>query len=137
MTVKRSIPLLTTALVFLVTFGATAHAASALEPSDGSLLDLLKPVLEAFKSGHYLFAGATCLVLVVALARRYSPRYLPKFGAWLQTDAGSALAALLMSFGASLSMTLADGSSPSIARSRHAPRTMSDPGPKMLHTIIA
>ena len=68
---KRIIPVLTAAVVFLLSFGAVAHAAAAVEPAGGSLWDLLTPVYRAFLSGQYVFAGALSLVFAVALARRY------------------------------------------------------------------
>ena len=90
---------------FVLTFSATAHAAAAVTPADGSLWDLLTPVLEAFRSGHYLYAGSVALVAAVALVRRYlEPRY-----AWLGTDAGAAGLVLAGSFGATLAATLSDG----------------------------
>ena len=108
---KKIIPIIVTAAAFILTFTATAHAAAAIEPSGGSLLDLLQPVYLAFSEGHYLWAGATCLVLVVALARRYGTEKLP----WLSTDAGSAFLVLAGSFGAALATSLTGGIQPTWA----------------------
>jgi hypothetical protein len=108
-TLSRSIPILTTAIVFLLSFGAVAHAAAAVEPVDGSLLDLFRPVYEAFLTGHYMYAGSVSLVFAVALARRYG-----KNVAWMHTDAGAAVLALLGSFGAAMAASLAGGSGPTL-----------------------
>lgn len=95
------------AFIFLGLFTATAHAANNVAGSDGSLIDLLQPVLAAFESGSYLYAGSLALVLAVALARRYGEPQYP----WLGTKAGSAILTLVGSFGASMSAALmGDGS---------------------------
>ncbi len=54
---KRIIPILTTAAVFLLTFTTVAHAAAAAEPADGSLLDLARPIYDAFLHGQYIYSG--------------------------------------------------------------------------------
>jgi hypothetical protein len=79
----------------LAAFTATAFAAGAAAPEDGNILDLLSPVVDAFRSGKYLAAGAFAVVLAVALAKRYLPG---KAGAWVNGDAGGALSALVVSF---------------------------------------
>ena len=86
----------------LISFSATAHAAAAVTPTDGTLLDTLQPVLEAFQHGHYLYAGSMALVLAVAIVRRYAPRYAPSLADWFASDLGSAALALLGAFGASM-----------------------------------
>ena len=104
---RRALAPLVVLAAFVLTFSATAHAAAAVTPADGSLWDLLTPVLDAFRSGHYLYAGSVALVLGVALTRRYlEPKY-----AWLGTDAGAAGLVLAGSFGATLAATLSDGQS--------------------------
>lgn len=100
-------------LVWLVSFVGTGLAASAVAPSsdDGTLLELLKPVYEAFAHGQKLYAGMLALVALVALAKRYlAPRV--KF---LQTDAGGAAMALVGSFGAAMAASLAGGMGVSFA----------------------
>lgn len=93
------------AFAFLLAFTATAHAAAAVEPSGGSLLDLLQPVLDAFQHGSYLYAGSLALVVAVALTRRYiEPKYV-----WLSSDAGAGVLTLLGAFGASMVATFAGG----------------------------
>jgi len=93
-------------LVWLVAFVGTGMAASAATPSDGtSVLDLLKPVYDAFAHGQKLYAGMLALVALVALAKRYLAPRVP----FLQSDAGGAAMALLGSFGAAMATSLASG----------------------------
>lgn len=113
---KKLIPILTTAVVFLLTFGATAHAAAALEPADGSLLDLMKPIYSAFLAGNDVYAGSLALVFGVALARRYGTARYP----WLSTDAGSAATTMLMSFGGAMVAALGAGAAPTWSMAGHA-----------------
>lgn len=91
------------AAALVMSFTATARAAAAVEPSDGSVLDLLQPLLEAFKSGRYAYAGSIVLVVAVALTRKY----LGDRVAWLHTDRGSATLTVAGSFGATLAVRLA------------------------------
>ena len=101
------------ALLALVTIGlfaftATAFAADAATAatSNDSLLDLLRPVLDAFRGGHYIAAGALTVVFAVALVKRYSPGRL---GVFVKTDAGGALTTLVVSFsGAIAASTISD-----------------------------
>ena len=85
--------------VGLVAFlaASTAFAATGVA-EDASLLDLLRPVLEAFRGGDYAAAGALALVVVVAVARQYGARVWPALG----TEPGAAALVLLGSFGATL-----------------------------------
>ncbi len=99
----------------LVSFTAVSHAAGAVSPDDGSLLDLAKPVLDAIMNGRGAYAAALALVLCVAAARRYLPGTSPKF-AWIKSDAGTTLTTFLMAFGGALATSLAAaGSVPSMA----------------------
>lgn len=93
------------AVVALIAFGTTAFAAGAVTPSDGTLLDLLKPVWSAVSHGQYAFAASLALVLAVAVARQYGGNLWP----WLKTGAGAALLALMGAFGAALATGLAAG----------------------------
>jgi len=96
------------ALIALVAFTATAFAAGAATGDSSSLIDLLRPVWEAFAGGHYVAAGSLAVVFVVAAARRYAPG---KVGAWLHTDAGGAASTFLISFAGALAAATA-GSAP-------------------------
>lgn len=113
---KRLIPILTTALVFLLTFGATAHAAAVIEPTDGSLLDLLRPIYAAFLAGHDVYAGSLALVFSVAIARRYGTAKVP----WLSTDAGAATTTMLMAFGGAMVAAAGASATPTWSMAGHA-----------------
>lgn len=92
------------AFIMLLGFRATAIAADAVGvPSDASLLDLARPVFEAFSGGHYAYAGALLVILMVALAKRYGT---PKI-AFLSTDAGGAVMALSASMATAMVAGLA------------------------------
>lgn len=88
----------------LLAFTGVAHAATAVEPTNGTLLDLLKPVLAAFGHGQKLYAGCLALVLLVAVVRRQFDK-----DAWVHTDLGAAALTLAGSFGATLAVSLAGG----------------------------
>lgn len=106
-------------LVLFFGFTASAMAAGAAAPEDGSLLDLLKPVIDAFKGGHHLEAGMLALVLAVAALKRYAPE---KYGIskFVHGDVGGTLLTLVGSFGGAMATTLAAGDSPSWAMSKTA-----------------
>lgn len=99
-----------TTLILLLLFGfvATAFAASATVPDDTSLLELLRPVYDAFAHGQYLIAGMAALVFAVAAAKRYAPA---KWGIadWVHGEVGGPLMILLGSFGATMMTSLAAG----------------------------
>ena len=113
---KKIIPVVTTALAFVVAFTATAHAAAAVEPTGGTLLNLLTPIYQAFLAGHDMLAGALALVCAVALVRRYGTASLP----WLSTDAGSASLVMIGSFGTAMVATLATGTAATWTMAYHA-----------------
>lgn len=92
--------------IMLVAFSATGHAATAATGDDGSLTDLLRPVYDAFRGGHYIAAGALALVLVVALLKRYAPG---KLGAFVHGDAGGVLTTLAISFAGAIAAATGDG----------------------------
>jgi hypothetical protein len=77
--------------ITLVTFAATAHAQTAATPDSGSVLDLLKPVYNAFAGGQYAYMGTLLVILLVALTKRYLGDKLP----WLHSDVGGTSTALL------------------------------------------
>jgi hypothetical protein len=93
-------------LVFLgiVTFGATAFAATAATGTadSSSLLDLLKPVFDAFNGGHYAFAAALLVVALVALVKRCFGDKVPV----LHSDAGGSLLAPVTAAAAALATGL-------------------------------
>lgn len=91
------------------TMTATAIAANAADMPDASgIVDMLKPIYEAFVHGQKLYAGMLALVLAVALMRRYAPDW-KGVRAFIHGDTGGALTTLLMSFGTSMAASLAGG----------------------------
>ena len=92
--VKRLPTIALLGLVMLLGFGATAFAADAAAPDSSSLLDLLKPVYQAFAGGHYAYAAALGVIAAVALVKRYAGS--GKFGAFVHGNAGGSLTALLL-----------------------------------------
>lgn len=98
--------------ILLLAFAGTALAGGVVNSAadESSLIDLLKPVIDAFRGGQYVFAGALALVLAVAAVRKYGATKIP----WFVSDAGGATLTLVGAFGASMAATLADGSSPSL-----------------------
>lgn len=104
---QRIIKIFSLALLTLLgCFTATALAAGAATPGDESLLEMAKPIYDAFVHGQKLYAGMLALVLVIAAMKRYAPG---KVGAWLQTDIGGALTTLVMSFAGAMATSLAGG----------------------------
>jgi hypothetical protein len=99
------IPLLSIVFVAIFSFIATAFAAGAVAPDDGSLLDLAKPVLAAVMSGQWVLGAALALVFVVAGARRYLVAHVHFLG----TDAGAAVLTLVGAFGGALATALTAG----------------------------
>lgn len=98
--------LLTAAFAFmlLISFKAVALAAGAVGVEDSSsVLDLAKPVFEAFSGGHYAYAAALLVILVVAALRRYAS---PK-SAFLQSAAGTSLMVLSASMATAMASALA------------------------------
>lgn len=95
-------------LSFLGFFTATALAAGAVSPDDGSLLDLFKPVVDAFRGGQYLYAGMLALVVAVAALKRYAPT---KYGIsdFVHGDVGGTALTLVASFGGAMATTLGAG----------------------------
>lgn len=104
MKIVRALPLLVSlVLIALASFGATAFAAGQVADPESSLLDLVKPVYDALSGGHYAYAGALLVILLVALTKRYLGDRI----AWFHSDAGGSLLALLASSAAALGSGLA------------------------------
>lgn len=94
------------AAIMLVSFTATAFAAGAAAGPEESLLELLRPVYEAFASGHYVAAGALAVVLAVAALKRYAPG---RAGAFLHSDVGGVTATLVVSFAGAIAAATGGG----------------------------
>lgn len=80
-----------------------------------TLLDSARPVLDAVMSGHYVYAAALALVVLVAALRKHGADWSPKYLSWTRTDWGSPLLVLLASFAGALATALAAGAAPSLA----------------------
>lgn len=106
MRTRNILAMLSVVGLMLISFVATAFAAGAATPDDGSLLDLARPVFDEIMKGHYIAAAAFSLVLAVALFKRYAPG---KLGAFAHSDAGGALTTLLMSFGGAVATATMGG----------------------------
>ncbi len=87
-----------------MSFTATAYAAGALTPDDGSLLDLARPVLDAVMHGQYWLGASLALVLLVTAFKRYAPA--GKLQDFAHSDAGASILVLLLSFGGALATAL-------------------------------
>lgn len=96
--------LLTLVLICLGMFSLTAHAAGAVTPEDGSLLDLARPVFDAIIGGHYIAGAALALILIVAAIKRYAPG---RAGTFVHSDVGGVLTTLVISFGGALATATA------------------------------
>lgn len=103
------------ALMFSMT--ASAFAAGATLPEDGSWLDFAKLVWDAFSKGQHLYAGSIALFAAMVLLKRYAPG---KVGDFVHGDVGGPLTVLVMSFAASISSSLADGSGLTLAMAKSA-----------------
>jgi hypothetical protein len=77
-------------LTALLAFTGTALAAEAATGADGSWLDMLKPLYDAMAGGHYAYAAALTIIVMVALVKRY----LGDKWTWLHSDAGGSAMAL-------------------------------------------
>ncbi len=92
--------------ISLLVFTATGFAADAVLDAtapQSSLLDLLKPVYNAFAGGHYAYAAALAVIVMVALVKRYLGGSIP----WLHTDLGGSAMALIASSATAVSAGLA------------------------------
>jgi hypothetical protein len=91
----------------LAAFGATAYAASAVVPDSGSIFDLTKPLFEAFKGGHYAYAAALMVVVLVAILKKAGNRYLGEtIGNALHSNTGGTLLALVAAMASAMAAGL-------------------------------
>lgn len=79
--------------VVLLGFNVSAHGANTVDPTDGNVMDLMRPIFDEVMKGNYIAAVALSLVLAVALVKRYAPG---KAGEFVNTDMGGSLATMLM-----------------------------------------
>lgn len=101
----RTLLIISSAIALVATFAGVSFAANAAAPEDGSWLDLLRPIYDAFAHGQYVLAGALALIPVVVVLRRYAaPRV-----EWLRSDLAAAGMTLAAAFGASMAAALGGG----------------------------
>lgn len=102
---ERLAALVALTLIALMAFTTVGFAAVAVTPGDdtATILDLLKPVADAFAGGHYAFAAALGVIALVALVKKYAGTAVP----WLHTDMGGSALALLTASSSALGVSLA------------------------------
>lgn len=105
-TLARLPLVLSLAAVCVLAFTATALAAGAVDPTDSSD-QLVQLIYNAFQTGHYAYAVAAMIVVVVSLLRKYWN------AKWMHTDEGAAGLAFATAFGGALMTAL--GSSGTIS----------------------
>lgn len=99
------------AAALLVTFAGTALAAVQVLPTeDSSLRDLATAVIDAFRGGHKIAAGALALFACLALAKKYVTT--GKAGLWLHSDLGGTVTVFLLSVTGAIAA--ADSLSPAV-----------------------
>lgn len=110
---KTALSYLVVAFAFLLAFFGVAAAQGVAGGSDGSLVDLARPVLEALMSGKPGLATALALVFATAAARRYLAPRVPFFA----SDAGASVLVLVGAFGAAAAAAISGGAtwSPALA----------------------
>lgn len=80
-----------TATAFAITATAGDAVAAAATTDESSILDLARPVYEAFANHQFALMGSLLVILVVALVKRYLGDKI----AWLHSDAGGSALALV------------------------------------------
>jgi hypothetical protein len=93
--------------VGLVTFTATHAFAQGVvgAPPSSSIIDLAKPIYNAFAGGHYAYAAAMLVVAAMAALKQYSGT--GKFGHFIHSDAGGALSTVITAMGLAFVSALA------------------------------
>lgn len=93
------------AAALLATFAGTAFAAHAagLPTEDSTIPDLLKAIVDAFRGGDRVVAGALTLFAAVALAKKYLTTGAA--GKWLHGPTGATLTVFLMSVAGTVAAT--------------------------------
>lgn len=103
----RPIKIIVAALALLFVANGTALAAAAVDPDNSSILDLLRPVYEAFAGGQKAYAAALLVIAMVALLKRYAGSISGKLQTWMHGDLGGSATALVMSSAAAMATGLA------------------------------
>ncbi len=103
------------AAALLVAFAGAAFAGTALTGAgipteDSSIRDLVSAVVDAFRGGHKIAAGALAVFAALALAKKYLTT--GKVGLWLHGDLGGTVTVFLMATAGALAA--ADSLSPAV-----------------------
>lgn len=94
--------LLFTAMAYF-SFIGVALASDAVVPTDGSLLDLAKPVYEAILGGQWWLAAMFGLILMTTAAKKYAPGKIKNL---INSEYGQPLTVLTLSFGGAAATAL-------------------------------
>jgi hypothetical protein len=86
-------------LIGLLSFTGVAHAATAVTGDDPSVMDVIRPVYQAFANHQYSLMVMLLIVALVALTKKYLGDVVP----WLHTNAGGSTLVLIGSW--ALAMT--------------------------------
>lgn len=84
-------------------FIGVALASDAVVPTDGSLIDLAKPVYEAVMGGQWWLAAMLGLILATTAAKKYAPG---KLGTMINSTYGQEATVLLLAFGGAAATAL-------------------------------
>lgn len=96
-------------LVFLFCFTASAIASAGVVPTDDSTIqEMLRAVVDAFQSGHKLYAGMIALSVTVLLVKKLAPKW-KALDQKVHTDVGGATLTLVGSFAAAMATNMAAG----------------------------
>jgi hypothetical protein len=91
-------------VVTMLAAGGVAMAANTVDPQDGSL-DVAKSVYDAVSGGHYAYAAALGLILIVALVKRYLGSRI----SWLHSDVGGTSLTMVGATAGAMATALAGG----------------------------
>ncbi len=104
---RKLIPVFLFAVVAYFSFMGAALAQGVVVPTDGNLLDLAKPVYEAFLSGQWSLGLMFALIFTVTALKRYLPG---KAGKVVNGEYGQPVSVLVLAFaGAAVAALVAMG----------------------------
>jgi hypothetical protein len=102
---KKTFTIISTVLLGLFSFGATAAAATAVTSDDASLLELAKPVMDAVMKGNWWLAAALSVILLTSATRKYLPDSWG--GKYVRSDVGGMLTEFMLSFAGAIATAAA------------------------------
>lgn len=96
-------------LIFLGMFTTAAFASSIAVPTDDSTIqEMLRAIVDAFQSGHKLYAGMIALSVAVIAVKKLAPKW-KALDQKVHTDVGGAVLTLAGSFAAAMATSMAAG----------------------------